>query len=388
VAEGTQALAEGDYLRAIRLLRASTGYPDPTGLGLLARALDSVGRHAEADRVRERRAESRRRGAAAGSEQQGILSVARSGRLSLAALQRRPTPAEASPEDALPRLRRAVADHRLVILGEENGRPEHWAFGARVLPLLRVAGATHLALEASDQVALDQALREGRVGPATDQCSHEPRRASMLRAALGAGLKLVAFDANSAGLVWMRAHPDEAEAHRERRMAEHIAERILSRVPSARVVVWTGSSHARKRAVAGGLRTMAQHLQEITNEEPYSSCQLTGEGQLSGVDLLIRHPQPRYQRGRPDWLRSSDRLAVQGAIQPAGEYLVQLHFAAEGWAGTPTDQLLTPDDGTFELLVPPDRYYLRVWSSIGQVVETRPLTVQADIRGLWLHAHG
>ena len=130
-----------------------------------------------------------------------------------------------------------------------------------------------------------------------------------------------------------------------------------------------------------GVKMMALHLWEMTGDEPFCAYQLTGNGHRPGVDVLIRHPEPKYLRARPDWLRV-DRRSVQGSIEPPAACLVQLHPAAEGPTSTPTDQLLTGDDGRFELLVPPGDYLLRVWTEAGQVTEPRPLAVRGDLDAL------
>jgi hypothetical protein len=199
-----------------------------------------------------------------------------------------------------------------------------------------------------------------------------------LRSALRLELPIVAFDVDEEDLPWMQAHPQEAMAFRERRMAEHIVERILAPHPAARVVVWVGYGHVQK--VHMGVKMMALHLWELTG-----AYQLTGEGSRPGVDLLIRHPEPTYVRGRPDWLRPG-RHSVQGQVEPPAARLVQLLPTAEGPTSTPTDQFLTNEDGRFELLVPPGDYLLRVWTAAGHVGEPRPLAVQGDLDGLRLRA--
>ena len=90
---------------------------------------------------------------------------------------------------------------------------------------------------------------------------------------------------------------------------------------------------------------MALHLWEMTGDEPFCAYQLTSGGNRPGVDLLIRHPEPHYARGRPDWL-CVDRHSVQGWIDPRAACLVQLQPAAEGPSSTPTDQLLTDAPGS------------------------------------------
>ncbi len=262
--------------------------------------------------------------------------------------------------------------HRLVILGEEHHQSEHRAFGARVLPLLKRTGITHLALETSDQSCLDQATQTRMVTPATDGWfTAEPQRAALLRAAMTLELPIVAFDMDEADLAWMQEHPDESGEFRERRMAEHIIERILQHEPAARVLIWVGYGHAYKHHAPGRLKMMADWLWELSGEEPFSCYQQTGGPPQRWVDLVIRHPEPTFQNGRPDWLRTLDTCSVQGTITPPACYLVQLHLAQEGSVGTPVDQYLTEEDGAFELLAPQGTYLLRWWSPAGRVIGER-----------------
>ncbi len=281
--------------------------------------------------------------------------------------------------EAPARLEQLVRAHRLVILGEEHHQSEHRAFGARVLPLLQRAGITHLALETSDQARLDQAVQTRLVTTATDGWfTAEPQRAALLRAAIALHLPIVAFDMDEADHAWMEKHPDESAEYRERRMAEHIIERILQQEPHARVLIWVGYGHAYKYILPDGFKPMAAWLWELSGEEPFSCYQQTGGLPQPWVDLVIRHPEPTYRNGRPEWLRTTDRSAVQGTIAPPMSYLVQLHLAREGHAGTPIDQYLTGEDGAFELLAPPGAYLLRWWSPDEQVVGERPLMLSSE----------
>src|SRR3989442_1424563 len=80
-----------------------------------------------------------------------------------------------------------------------------------VLPLLKHAGITHLALETNDQARLDQAVRSQTVTPATDGWfTAEPQRAALLRAAMTLHLPIVAFDMDEADDAWMGEHPDDS----------------------------------------------------------------------------------------------------------------------------------------------------------------------------------
>ncbi len=158
--------------------------------------------------------------------------------------------------------------HRLVILGEEHHQSEHRAFGARVLPLLKRTGITHLAFETSDQTHLDQAIKARAVTPATDGWfTSEPQRAALLRAAIALHLPIVAFDMDEADFTWMEEPPDESAEYRERRMAQHIIERILQQEPRARVLIWVGYGHAYKYTPPDGLKRMAAWLWELAGED-------------------------------------------------------------------------------------------------------------------------
>jgi len=249
-----------------------------------------------------------------------------------------------------------------------------------VLPLLKRAGITHLALETSDQARLDQAFKARMVTPATDGWfTAEPQRAALLRAAIALHLPIVAFDMDEADLTWMQEHPDETGEYRERRMAEHIVERILQQEPAARILAWVGYGHAYKYRPPGRLKMMAAWLWDLSGEEPFSCYQQTGGLPQRWVDLVIRHPKPTSHNGRPAWLRTPDRCAVQGRAVPPASSLVQLHLAQERPAGTPIDQYLTDEDGAFELLAPQGTYLLRWWSSDGRVMGECPLTLHTEV---------
>jgi len=134
-----------------------------------------------------------------------------------------------------------------------------------VLPLLKRAGITHLALETNDQARLDQTVRACAVTPATDGWfTAEPQRAALLRAPMTLHLPIVAFDMDEADHAWMEEHPDDSGEYRERRMAEHIIERILQKEPAARVLIWVGYGHAYKYCPPGRLKMMAAWLWELS----------------------------------------------------------------------------------------------------------------------------
>lgn len=62
---------------------------------------------------------------------------------------------------------------------------------------------------------------------------------------------------DEAGLAWMLPHPDKSGEYRERRMAEHIIERVLQKEAATRVLIWVGYGHAYKPRPPGQLKMMA-----------------------------------------------------------------------------------------------------------------------------------
>ena len=376
--EWAAALGNGAYQRALRLLRAAADPALAISItnDMLVYVLQAVGRFAEAEAMLTERAELER--------QVGTAALPAEIRAALEAsdaIDRGTDLREITLGQAAAVLSQAVRQYRVVIVSEEHPHPEHRAFGIHLIPRLRAAGITHFALEANAQAPLDAAAQAGRIVPSTDGFAFEPQRAALLRAALAAGLPLVAFDMDTQDSAWLLAHPQEQFSYRERRMAEHIIERIFAREPSARVLVWVGHGHGQKGT---RLKMMAQYLWELTGDEPFSTYQLTGDGRRPGVDVLIRHPPPTYISGRPDWLRTPTACPLAGTVDPSGAYLVQLHIASEGPGSTPLDQVLTDAGGAFELLAPPGDYLLRLWAPNEQLVHTRPISLRGPIADLRL----
>lgn len=87
-----------------------------------------------------------------------------------------------------------MRNRRIVIFMEDHFRPEHRALGARLLPVLAAAGATHFALETNFQAGLDLFAATGVPTPGTEVFGFDPQRAALLRTARRCGLRPVAFD--------------------------------------------------------------------------------------------------------------------------------------------------------------------------------------------------
>lgn len=275
-----------------------------------------------------------------------------------------------TPDRALATLIRAVRHHKIVIVGEQHHSPEHRLFGASILGELRKAGITHFAIETSDQGPLDYASITRRIAPSSDWSAFEPQRAGLLRAAVAVQLPMIAFDVGVRDIAWMSRHPEKAFAYREMKMARYVYERALKKMRAEKILVWVGYDHSLKQ---GKTKFMARYLWDMVREEPYVAYQTTGVLEKAGVDVLIRHPKPRYIHGRPDWLRAKwlrgyKRVPVKVAVDVIGTLLVQAQSRKEGPRSTPVDQIMTHGRNQVELLLPAGEYTMRILASDEQVL--------------------
>lgn len=227
--EAVGALRQGNYLQAVRMLSDLVDETDFGSCIYYSYALQALGQFAEAQST---------------LKQQVALFPLQA--LQICAMPQQPLGQKVSLADAPLILKDAVKKHRIVILGEEHHNSEHRAFGLQVLPMLMDAGITHLAMETGFQSPLDKAVQTKQVTCATDEFSYEPQRASLLRTSIALHLPIVAFDMDEVDRSLLSDHEGMWGEYRERRMAEHIIERILEKDTNTRVLVWVGYNHPRK----------------------------------------------------------------------------------------------------------------------------------------------
>jgi hypothetical protein len=287
----------------------------------------------------------------------------------------------------------AMRSHRVVILMESHRAPETARLGARLLPALRAAGATHLAFETAVQDPLDRFQSSGCLVPDTAAYAFDPSRASLLRTARTLGLHLVAFDFTTGGLFGLarmivRGYR-ELNRRREESMAENIVRLILDRDSKARVVVWTGEQHAMKRSppeMPWRHPCMAANLARLLGEEPYCVGQhvvdiegppaprlLAGTHPWAierGLDAVILHKRSATPM-RPPWMEET-LLALD--VEPNGATLVQAVPDEDCVGAVPADQRLTHDRSQ-RLLVTSGRYLVRGIGSGDRELWRRAVTV-------------
>jgi hypothetical protein len=230
-------------------------------------------------------------------------------------------------------------------------------------------------------------------------------------------------------------------------MARNIDEAILQRDPGAKVFIYAGGMHGAKRPQWGGNVWMALRLWRRTGIEPFSVFQMSDAGDPAydwplyhllvksggrrfpeaqavrwptgfseeipealrqhpvyshliehGVDAIVLHPPEPLETAaeRPAWLQPEDAAEIVGTVlrdeAPCEGCLVQALVEAEGELSTPADQVLTDEQGRYQLRVRAGRYRLRVWAPAEgagdeYVVATLPAitssarqTVRRDVR--------
>jgi len=188
---------------------------------------------------------------------------------------------------------RVLKEHQILGLGEMHlSRDGHRKLGARLMPALREAGATHLALEVSRwvQPALDEFERSGQLDRGELPCLlADDEFLDILESARHAGIKLVAADnrpeqrRDAAGHT-IAAEPALVDQPRELVWDEHMAfaiGQILDSDPAAKVVFWVGNMHLLDHRGQGRLITAARLLRQrfklctvMGADRAYTSCSL------------------------------------------------------------------------------------------------------------------
>lgn len=160
----------------------------------------------------------------------------------------------------------AMSRKRILAMGEAHGSPSpQRELGAALMPRLKEAGATHLALElpTSEQEKLDRFMETGNPDDLPRDALYDWQRGgkrrddyvAMLRSAREGGLKLVAIDTKG-----RTAFDSEGD----RAMAERIGQ-ILESDPANKVLFWVGNQHLHQDDGQGRLKdykSAAEFLRE------------------------------------------------------------------------------------------------------------------------------
>lgn len=353
----------------------------------------------------------------AGDDAGARLAMARSQHLSpqpipilMSAGASRAARAQVKLEDPEAVLGRAAETHQVIMISEAHHVPEHRAYGASLLPLLKRKGFTILAMETLKHPLPEAPTGVSRVaapGALYGYYAREPQMAGLIREALRLGFTLVAYEDETTG-----------GGDREEIQARNLQERIFAKNPRAKVVVWAGYGHVYKREPRPGAKLMAQWFWEKTGIEPFSVFEesdaldpymtesprykalvldapkpiskpavvLSRPGLYPALDALgvmgldaggkpivdayLFHPPygGRTPSGlRSAWLKRPGFKALTGACTP-GDVLVQAFPKSEGVESTPADQIACDPSGRFELWLRDGDYVLRALGADGKIL--------------------
>ena len=122
---------------------------------------------------------------------------------------------------------------------------------------------------------------------------------------------------------------------------------------------------------------MAARLKEKTGIDPLTISQTTCRGgsdrlglsvppagEPAGMfDLIVDHPEPRFEQHRPKWRTwlSDQAVSIPKALRPAaGWRVIEARPVSETSASVPMDRVAIRPGEDVALMLPPGRYKLRI----------------------------
>lgn len=240
---------------------------------------------------------------------------------------------------AIPELEALVTGRRVVMLNESHGRSAERAANFQMVRALRGLGFTHLALEAlgydrlesdacRNSALSDNGLHDrGHALRETGAYTNDPIYAELVRMALGAGYRLVAYD---------NSHPDPRSPQREEDQARNI-HCILKEDPNARVVVIGGGGHTSKSpdlAMEGGM--MGLRLANRLDPAPFSiavrAVRLANVPDGAGARGLLNPGADGALAGQPYFAETADGLHTLAGYDAAVFFAIPEDRSADaGW---------------------------------------------------------
>lgn len=287
--------------------------------------------------------------------------------------------------DVYTEIERRARKTSVVIISESHERSEHRGFTAEVVKRLRPLGYNTLAIETlanptpdTPQQYLPPFLKRPSQPYLEDADGYYLSEAAfgrLGRLAKAMQYRLVPYEAHSEPTD--RAKPqDEQIAVREERQASNLAA-FLRDNPDAKVIVHVGYSHAAEVPRSDGARWMAAHLKDKTGIDPLTISQTTCRGGASSIrfaalpaneppgsfDLVIDHPEARFEGARPFWRKQAgDQLvAIASGLTPlTGWRVIEARPVGEPATSVPIDRVAIRRGENVKLLLPPGRYNLRI----------------------------
>jgi hypothetical protein len=208
-------------------------------------------------------------------------------------------PSAFRPVNTASAIKTLAGKSRVLLINESHSKVETRASILDMLPVLKRAGYTHLALEALAPADQGTGLRDSDLAargyviddPKAGFYLREPVYAQLIRSALAEGFSLVAYESH-----------DTDHEKREDEQARRLA-RWLREHPGERLVVLAGYSHIWKRD-----GWMAERLAKLTGTSPVSldqveaigRCKIPRNGISNATSALWFSPDAHAWSARPD----------------------------------------------------------------------------------------
>jgi len=282
-----------------------------------------------------------------------------------------------SADDVLDEIAKRAKDTRILIINEAHDRPLHRAFIQQVAGRVRELGYTVFSAETfGENIQDSQDLPYVRWFDGT--YSNEPVFGQMLREVKSLGFRLAHHEHMPSESGSPLNRYDRA-ARREEGQANNLV-KILSEMPdNERLLVHVGYSHAAeipiKSFLGRQLAWMASRLKQKTGIDPLTIDQTgcwsnsdTAPMFASGArfvpgqfDLVVAHPRPTYDEGRPSWRIEEATFKVripEALLSNESRVLVEARIAGESPESVPLDRLLLWPGEAMPLLLPVGSYDL------------------------------
>ncbi len=273
----------------------------------------------------------------------------------------------------------------IVIVNESHERSQHRGFTAEVARRLRPLGYDVLAMETlmNDPPGLAEDKRSTFLKQPTlpylaDEDGYYLSEAGfgrLGRQAKALGYRLFPYEPNEDGPAVERTW-EQRIALREEGQASALAA-FLRDHPGTKLLMHVGYSHAAEVPRGDGSRWMAVRLKQKTGIDPLTVSQIScrGSGKSVGLsalpadepkgsfDLIVDHPDARFERGRPEWRKQAGDsvVSIPYLLRPTtGWRVVEARPVGESTASVPMDRVAIRPGEDVALMLPPGRYALRI----------------------------
>lgn len=287
------------------------------------------------------------------------------------------------PVDAVSYVTERATKHQFVMLGEEHMNPQTRSLLLPLLKALHSLGYRYFAAETfSNQ--LDSTVKAGHTLLETGYYTRDPVFAEAVNEAIKLGYTLVAYESTNEPEEIKKSAEPKRSNFREMSQAKNLQERILSKEPNAKVLVWAGRGHVYTELLESQKghnedevwQPMAYLFSKLTKQQPLSLilCQqletqipdketmeykyAAAKGWLKHPTVFVNHdgsynergaaqvffPRQNFSNGRADWLATEiervEHPMPQKILFQKGIQLVRAYEEGQSQQSIPIDCVL------------------------------------------------